>query len=361
MTLISIIYAHRNRDLKRIRVSFDSLQNQHQENFEVIFVDYGSHQALVNEIEQIGKEYSFVKIFHLPVPQVLWNKSKALNFGIKKAKGEFIFIADIDLIFHPETSLLWQRLQDPRQYFLFPLGYLGEKESQQLSGKYLFKDLKPSRFGEVNGMILTSRKSLFEVNGYDEFYHFYGAEDVDVLARLENAGYYRVKQNEKFFYHIWHPGFIASDDDSLTLKPRLKNIMRINHRHFERNRDLGITKPLQQEGMGNYISSEESGLLKVPDLHFVIPNILSHVEHFLNFELFSYKGKIVQVLFFEDDYYSTIKYRLRRVLGKQTQPYISMKQVNDMILKEILFNYRDYNYSFEIKEDHKSIDFRIQL
>ena len=141
----------------------------------------------------------------------------------------------------------------------------------------------------------------------------------------------------------------------------MKNIMRINQRHFQRNRDRGIIKPLRQGEMGSFIAPERSKALNNPDTKLEIPNILARVEHLLREELASRKGEVVRVEFFEDNFYTSLKHRLKKGLGRQTQPYISMKEINDMVLKEILFNYRDHNYSFEIKKDLKTIVFCIQL
>lgn len=359
--VFSILYAHRNRDSERIKLSFESLRQQKLQNFEVVFVDYGSGNKLVNELEKLAGEFPFVRFCHIPVSQLLWNKSKALNYGITKAKGKYVFIADIDLVFHPQTSVLWDKLNSPDKFFLFQLGYLDKVESEMLSNDYKFQDLKPERFGEVNGMILTSRESLLKVNGLDEFFHFYGAEDEDLFARLENAGYKKVQRKEEYFYHNWHQSFSGSEDKLLTGNPRVKYIMRINQRHFQRNRDRGIIKPPRKGKLGSFIAPERSNALKNPDIKLEIPNILARVEYFLREELPSRKEEVVRVKFFEDEFYTSLKHRLKKGLGKQTQPYISMKEVNDMVLKEILYNYRDHNYSFRIKEDLKTIVFCIQL
>jgi glycosyltransferase involved in cell wall biosynthesis len=312
-------------------------------------------------LEELEREFPFVRFYHLPVAQLLWNKSKALNFGITKASGDYIFIADIDLVFHPKTSFLWEKLQSPDKFYLFQLGYLDKIESRELSNDYEFEDLKPGRTGEVNGMILTSMESLMKVNGLDEFFHFYGAEDEDLFARLENAGYQKEQAEEYYFLHQWHQSFSGTEDSLLTGNPRVKYIMRINQRHFQRNRDRGIIKPLRQGKLGSFIAPERSKALKNPDIKLEIPNILSWVEHLLREELPSHKGEVVQVEFFEDEFYTSLKHRLKKGLGKQTQPYISMKEVNDMILKEILYNYRDYNYSFRLGEDLKRIIFCLEV
>lgn len=361
INLVSIIYANRNRDLQRIEKSFDSLQTQNDKNFEVIFVDYGSEDALVLQLQDLAAQFDFVRIYFLKVNQLLWNKSKALNYGIKKANGDYVFIADIDLVFHQNTTQLFQNIKANEKFQLFKMGYLDNNESRKLNSAYNFKELKPDRFGEVNGMIFTSKENLMKVYGLDEFFHFYGAEDEDLFARLENVGLEREYRKETYFYHNWHQSFSGSEDKLLTGNPRVKNIMRINQRHFLRNRENGIIKPRRQNGIGKIITKEESDLLLQPTKIIKIYNILSHVEHFLREELPSYTGEIIKVEFVEDPYFHTLKHKLKKLLGKQTQPYCSLKGVNDMILKEILFKYRDANYSFEISENLKSIMFCIRM
>ena len=357
----SILYANRNRDPERIKRSFDSLEKQGGGSFEVIFVDYGSEDELIPEYQLTAADFPFVTAYYLKVQHVLWNKSKALNYGTKKAKGQYIFIADVDLIFHPETLSLFNKLAIPEKFFLFRMGYLSKEESEKLKGDYSFEQLKPARYGSVNGMILAGKQALLEVNGLDEFFHFYGAEDVDLFSRLQTAGYREEKMEDLYFYHNWHRGFQGSEDEIVTQNPRVKNIMRINQEHYFRNKDLGIIKPYRQKGMGEVIEVERSSRLKEPTRNYTIPNIAARVEHFLEEELLTIKDEIIKAEFVVDPYYKSLKYRAKKKLGKQTQAYLSLKEVNDRILKKILFNYRDANYSFEISEDLNGIDFRIEL
>ncbi len=354
---VTIVYANRNRDIKRIKASFDSLKNQTKANFSVVFVDYGSEKPSVDNLKQLCNSYEFVTPYLLPVSQLLWNKSKALNYGILQSQSPYIFIADVDLIFHPEATQLFNKLAVEDKFFLFNLGYLDKSESQKLTKSYNFEDLNPARVGEVNGMILAPKEAFLVVNGLDDFFHFYGSEDEDLFARMENASYKSEGNAAAYFYHNWHQSFAGLEDKIITGNPRIKNIMRINQRHFLRNRDMGITKPIRHPEMGKVIGQEQSDLLKKPTKTVKIYNILAHVEHFLREELPSYTGEIIKVKFVEDPYFYTLKYKVKKLLGKQTQPYCSLKEVNDMVLKEILFRYRDANYSFEISEDLKVITF----
>ena len=357
----SIIYAYRNRDVNRIKISMESLSLQKSKNFEVIFIDYGSESEISDNLKTILSSYNFVNYHYLSVSHKLWNKSKALNFGINKAKGEFVFIADVDLIFHPDTTVLFQKISHHQQFNLFPLGYLNPRESAKLKSGLNWSELRPKTFGEVNGMVLVSKSACEKINGFDEFFHFYGAEDVDFYARLENSGIKKKTTTNKYFYHNWHPSFSGSGDKIITKTPRIKNIMRVNQQHFQNNKATGITTPLRQKGMGRILADEDENGLNDSTKDFKIGNILAHVEHFLREELPALKGETVKVEFSEDPYYNSLKYKIKKKIGKQTQVYCSLKEVNDLVLKEIIFNYRDYNYLFEIKNNLKMIEFRIQL
>ena len=358
---VTILYANRNRDIDRIKTSFDSLRNQTENNFKVIFVDYGSELTLVNGLKQLCKSYEFVTPFFLSVSQLLWNKSKALNYGVLQTQTPYIFIADVDLVFHPDATRLFKNRPLEKEFFNFKLGYLNQSESKKLLVNYNFEDLMPNKFGKVNGMILAQTQAFVEVNGLDEFFHFYGSEDEDLFSRMENAGYKKQTNEMSFFYHNWHQSFAGSENEIITLNPRVKDIMRINQRHFLRNREKGIIKPILQDYIGKVISKEQCDLLRNPTVTIRIYNILAHVEHFLGEELPSYQGEIIRVEFIEDPYFQTLKHKAKKLLGKQSQPYTSMKKVNDMVLKEIVFTYRNHNYSFKISEDLKTITFCIQL
>ncbi|MCP9198309.1 glycosyltransferase [Gramella sp. GC03-9] len=357
---ITIIYANREKDQDRIRISLESLRRQEKHNFQVIFVDYGSSKELVQAYQRIFQEYPFADLHALDVSQVLWNKSKALNYGILNADTPYIFIADVDLVFHSMATSHFEDMCTPEAFYLFSLGYLSKEQSKELHDQSQFDDLKADRFGNVNGMILASRNAFQDIDGFDEFFHFYGAEDVDLFDRMEANGLKRKKCDRDLFYHQWHKSFSGSEDELITEKPRLKNIMRINERHYLRNKKRGIIRPKSQHRMGTIIDPARAARLAKPDYSMQILNIKAHVEHFLEEELKSIKG-VVKANFTLDPFYGSNKYSLKKVMGKQTQIYLTLKEVNDLILKKILFQYRDANYSFKIASDLKSIEFRIEL
>lgn len=359
--MITFVYANRNRDLNRIRLSLDSLQSQKAQNFSVSFVDYGSEPKYLDQLESLLSKYPFVNFYRLNVSHLLWNKSKALNYGILKSTEPYVFTADVDLLFYSDLTSVLQKLANPNNFYLFKLNYLNEKQSESLQNLSALNDCTPFRSSYVNGMILVSREACLKVNGYDEFFHFYGGEDVDFFNRLQNFGLNKKYNSKNLISHKWHKSFLNQEDSKLTLIPRLKNIMRINEQHVKFNARLNLIKPKNQQGMAFLLDEKEFDRLSPPSRKLEISNIKAQVEHFLEVELPAYKGEIVQIIFNEDPYYKSFKYHFKKLIRRQTQIYISLKEVNDMILKAVLYKYRDSNYLFSVAGNLKSIEFRIEL
>ncbi|MCR9183526.1 MAG: glycosyl transferase family 2, partial [Flavobacteriaceae bacterium] len=169
------------------------------------------------------------------------------------------------------------------------------------------------------------------------------------------------RKNEVYFKHLWHPRYPQKNDKYLSVQPRLYNAQRINQRHFLNQKELKITRAPQQTHWGNCYSPSDKKKLENPDIELRLPNIKAVVTHFLREELKRYKGKVVSILFYEDPYYKSMKYKFKKLLGKQSQPYCSIKAVNDEILKTIVFDYRHCNYEFQVNENLKEISFFIDL
>lgn len=359
--IITILFAYRDRDIERLQYTFSSLKAQTHQNFKVIFVDYGSEKGRAKQAEELIKSYPFATYYYVAHPGLLWNKSKAFNYAIKKSDTRYILTADVDLIFHSEFTGELGKIIDKNTFYLFKWGYLDKKKSARLNSAVDFDHLRPNRNGSVNGMVLAHREALEKVHGLDEFFHFYGAEDEDLFSRLEAAGYVKKEINEIYIYHIWHESFSITENKKLTAIPRIKNIMRINYRHFIRNKEKGLFVPEGQNRWGEVFTPELENDLYTTTGVFYISNIKAFVEHFLNVELLSLKGEVIKAEFFIDPYYHTLKYRVKKFIGKQTQPYLSLKEVNDLVLKKILFNYRDHNYNFSISRDFQKIHLYLDL
>jgi glycosyltransferase involved in cell wall biosynthesis len=110
--MISFLFAYRNRDSKRVLLSLKSLALQEHENFEVVFVDYGSDDDKASAVKKLVESFAFSSYYYIAHPGLLWNKSKALNYAASKAKGDYVFVADVDICFNNKVVKM---LQDYRQ------------------------------------------------------------------------------------------------------------------------------------------------------------------------------------------------------------------------------------------------------
>ncbi|MEX0996581.1 MAG: glycosyltransferase [Flavobacteriaceae bacterium] len=361
MQTITILYAFRNRDAQRVKCSLQSLQQQTAQNFEVVFVDYGSEDEYAVLVKKVVDKFDFASYHYIAHPGLLWNKSKALNYGILQAKSDTILINDVDVILHPSALETFHKVSTPKSFSLFKIGYLPQSVSLKEVATIPFDDLEPTHTGDTFGIGLFPKAALEAVLGFDEFFHFYGSEDEDLIARLVNAGYEVHRKPEALFKHLWHPRYPQKKDKHLTVQTRLYNAQRINQRHFLNQKELKITRAPQQPDWGNCYSPIDKKKLENPDLEVRLPNIEAVITHFLREELKSYKGKVVSILFYEDAYYTSLKYKLKKRLGKQSQPYCSLKAVNDEILKTIVFDYRHCNYAYKVAADLKEIHFVIAM
>ena len=361
MKKLTILFAYRNRDLSRIKLSLESLENQKNQNFEVLFIDYGSDPEFSVPLEKLVQSFTFASYFYIAHSGLLWNKSKAFNFGIRRSSTSYIFTADIDLILHPDTTKVLEDLASDQSFTLFDYGYLPQHLTPEKIAEYSFDLLRPSHYGEINGVGLYPKSALEAIRGFDEFYHFYGSEDVDLFQRLENLGLECKREKRKLLLHQWHKRYPQKDEAKLTSVPRLANVLRINQQHyFKCCREKSITASGQEE-WGICFQNQDLEKLENPTRKFEFSNLSSAVVHFLNESLKTYKGEIVSVHFKEDLDYLSLKNRLKKMIKRNYQPYLSIKVINDLILQKIIFYYRDHNYLYRIDPDLKGITFKIDL
>lgn len=357
---ITVIYAYRNRDVNRIALSLKSLQQQNSKSFEVMFVDYGSQPNYSKSVKAIIEQFSFASYHYVAHEGLLWNKSKALNYGIKQAETPYILTADVDVVFAPNFIVTAVKKIETQRFLLFKIGYMSKSESQKQLSTLDFDTIKTTHIGDTFGIGLYSKQALEAVRGLDEFFHFYGSEDEDLNARLQFAGFEMERCTELLLFHLWHPRYPQKKDRQLTIQPRIFNILRINQRHFLENKVNRIAQA-NSKTWGVCYELNDLKKLEQPDVVIHLENILSHVSHCFREGLKKYSQCVVEINVSEAEYYNTLKYKIKRAVGKETQPYMTMKAVNDLILNDILFKYRNMNYSYSVSFDLKQITFTIDF
>lgn len=207
---LSIIYCFKDRDLLRVQRSIHSVYKQLDEHSEIIFVDYGSCDETRSHVELFLKDYSKVKYIYVNVIGKLWNRSQALNIGVKHASTEHIITADIDLIFSSNFIDEVKNTLEKHDLINYQCYYLSEKFKKhelllQNTSKYTNKFEVSS---EVGLGLMAVKKELFEkVHGYDEYFRVWGMEDNDLNHRFELLGFKTTWLNlDKYaVFHQWHP------------------------------------------------------------------------------------------------------------------------------------------------------------
>ena len=349
--MITVIYIFKDREIERVQKSLDSLQAQTNTNFKVVFLDYGSKQPL-----QLSK-YTNVEYVYLEVQNQPWNKSKAINHALKYyVKTPFCFVADIDMIFQNnfiETAL---KLTQTHSNFYFQVAYLKPK---WVDATNVFNPSNYSKISnkEATGMTVFKTDILKDIQGFDEFFHFWGAEDTDVHNRIKNAGHQvYFYDKEVLMAHQWHPSYINQENKELTQKLQLTNIIQINHLHLKHNLNNKVTK-VNNDCWGEIYFNNQLALnnqIKVYTYEFdvlyylnkVIPNLKS--------------GQQLNLIFTLPKEVGTTKYKLKKVLGKKIYPHFSLKKVNDMILLQIVTNWHNHTYKYVISDSLKEINFIIK-
>ncbi len=355
---ISIIYTFRNRDSRRIKKSLDSLAKQVAQNFKVFFVDYGSDANISQEIKNLLDQYEFATYIYLYTNEQPWNKCKALNYIVKDLKSGYCFTADADIIFDLKFTQKLEKFSIPNTATYFQVGFLDRDESLKdlLFEKYKIKFLSKK---EATGLTLFPVEKLKLVNGFDEFFHFWGAEDTDVHNRLKNTGcevvYY---DSEVLLLHQWHKNYRSRETRELNKELQLSGIVEVNHKHLVYNLENRISK-VNLETWGKVLSYEEFNELKTFQ-----PKQLSTeksiIDHFLYFELPNVKEKIIGVTIKRQSDHYNAKYKFKKLLGKKIIPTYTLKEVNDLLLMHIISCYQNFPYSYQISEDLNSITFKIK-
>jgi len=355
--VLTLIYPYRNRDLERVKRSLDSLKSQRDSNFRVAFVDYGSRPQLASEIKKLLGTYAFVTYTYHPVQHQPWNKCKALNSVIKTLEGGYFFVADVDMIFHPDFIARARSMQHPDKAVYFKVGFLSEEETAKNLPFSEYKIKFESDEG-ATGLTLMPVDAVKKLRGFDEFYHFWGSEDTDMHVRLKNSGIpVSFYSEEVLMLHQYHVIYRNREDKALTEELRVSNIVRINHRHLQTGMAAGRTT-VNPQSWGIIPSREDMEQLDVAELELMF-NTADEVNEFLFARLPQLKPGVHAFKFVQKKKKGA-KQLIKQTLGKHAVPTIDMKQLNDQLLLHLIAHHRNAPYSFVVDVEEPSLELRIK-
>lgn len=355
---MTIIFPYRNRELDRIKKCFDSLAVQTNQNFDIIFVDYGSEPSIANQVKTYVSQFPNLKYIYSYCQFQPWSRAKAINIGIKAAKTVYVFITDIDMIFREDFVEILHEIKNPKQSVYFKVGFLSEAASKKQTQFENYKISFESGKG-AQGLSLFPTKALNDICGFDEFLHFWGAEDEDIHNRLMNIGLEEIFYNsEILMLHQWHKNYRRSESKDLSVDLRINNITRINDERLKFNKNNSVK--IVNSAWGRLISKTEFDSFNSFENLEKIVNIQEKINHFLFSELPNIGTKVIAVKFEIDDFQHSFKFYIKKILRKTVPKYYSLKEINDKVLLHIISFYHNFNYIYKVSDDKKSIQFIIQ-
>jgi hypothetical protein len=318
-------------------------------------VDYGSNQNYSQSLKKLASNYSFIELIFCPVEGQLWNKSRAINIALKISKTPYFLVADVDLVFHRDFIEIITKKASPNVIY-FMCGFLSEKESL-IPKKY--EDYKVDFLGgeEVTGITLFPADRLKEVNGYDEFYHGWGAEDTDIHFRIKETGLnIEFYNNEVLVKHQWHPKEYRS---KLSSNPLHSNLERLNYYYLGLTRKNKRSKVNLEFDWGQIPKEKEYKKLMQSNNQIISINPIDYKFFALLAQLKNYQSEVVRITIKDVHYSKKCKQLFKRILNKKYLNYMDMEKVNNLLLEEIIKYYRNNPYIYKFDRTKGHIDLTI--
>ena len=184
---------------------------------EVLIADDGSGPETAAVIARAAENFP-VPLRHIWQEDLGFRAARCRNRGIAASKGNYIVLLDGDMLMHPHFIADHLMLAEPGYFLQGGRLKASDAESQRLlaGGKPVYAPWVKANFHEFDGTrqlyafrqpwlarwkarsrnggrVMSCnmsfwREDLLRVNGFDERMEGYGAEDRELVVRLENAG-----------------------------------------------------------------------------------------------------------------------------------------------------------------------------
>lgn len=355
--MITLVLTNRNRDLRIVKNCLESLSNQTKNEFELFFVDYGSDLDYLVELKDLMLNYDTVNLILCPVNGQLWNKSKAINIVLKQTKTSHFLVGDVDLIFAPQFISTAYELMNDKEIYYFQYGFLSQQESLE-NKKYEEYQIDFGGSIDVTGTTLFPTETVKKMNGYDEFYHGWGAEDTDIHFRLENLGFQiKFYDSAILVKHQWHSKQYRS---TLSKHPFHSGLEAVNHAYMHLGKETKRIIVNKNQSWGEMPDGEKYERLNsnFTTVELMLTNSLTVIVALLA-QLRNFNQEVLYIQIDEVDWSTKFKNGLRKVIQKKAVTYIGLEQINRMILEEIIKNYSNNPYEYIYEKDSKYIKFKM--
>ena len=203
---VTVVLGYRDRELDRVKRSLASLNLQTCDDFCVNFVDYGSRPLNARAVRELTDSFTFCRHLYSDTRGHPWNRSRALNIGIRHSRTEFVLTTDVDMIFAPnfvETLLL---KQDGNTIVCCAPRWLPKSFTDWDDLTTSGDDFPLGDQSQLGGCQCVPRDILTQIHGFDESFEYWGMEDTDIQWRLTKLGLRQTWIDDKTsIFHQWHP------------------------------------------------------------------------------------------------------------------------------------------------------------
>ena len=192
------------------------------------------------------------------------------------------------------------------------------------------------------------------MNGYDEFYHGWGAEDTDIHIRLKSLGIPIEFYNKSALVkHQWHPKVYRSKS---SIKPYHSNLERVNSKYMLLSESMRRTRVNLDGEWGKLPDfSQYKKLEATPDHNIRLEPIDLEISSLLA-QLKNFKNEVVAITIGDADLKKKTTQDLKKVLKKKHFNFLAMERVNNLLLEEIIKNYRNLPYTYNFDRQKKEIN-----
>ena len=356
--MITLVLTNRNRDIRIIKNCLDSLQNQTDVDFEWFLVDYGSYKSNLERLKEFLLHYPKINFISCPVSGQLWNKSRAINMVLNQCKTPFFFVGDIDMIFHPNFISELKGVSSAEKATYFQVGFLSQQESLKQTAFDEYAVAFKSN-NEATGMTLYPTAVLKSINGYDEFYHGWGAEDTDVHIRLKNKGFNVQFYDEKIVIkHQWHPKKYRS---KASLEPFHSKLEKINHQYIKQVEKFQIVQANKNNQIGiTPIDSEYKKLENITTIYPIFSEVFE-IDSFMSGAIHNLPNGVYQFNFLIHPLRYDFKNKIKNWLGKKAHTFYSLEEINNKLISVVISNFRNNPYELTFDRENQTLSFKIVI
>jgi GT2 family glycosyltransferase len=209
---LTVVIGFRDRAIDLLERCLASLANQTVPDLEVVVVDYGSAPAAARAAQATAGKHPFCRYVYSETRGYPWSRSRALNVGVRRAESAFVMTTDVDMIFPPDfVAVLLEHAAPDRVLYCSPY-YLPQHFDDWAHLERHLPHLERGDRSQYGGCQCVPTALMQQIRGFDEYYRYWGIEDIDLNHRLKLAGLREVWLNDHtHLFHQWHPhsGFRA--------------------------------------------------------------------------------------------------------------------------------------------------------